>query len=141
MFNSLRESRKHVYEKLAADGDLASLAIGGILPISDEYTEADRLARGPHVFYYTQGYTREGFRRYRHRLVIEVHVPLGNYTVDGNTLDAYSYSEIMQSAVLSALEVGEHGSGKVVQEIGGGLLIGDGFYVWQIVVETVVVKV
>lgn len=141
MFNTIRESRKRLYQILSSDADVTSLATGGIVPISSTYAESDRLRLGPHVFYYTQGYQREGHQRIRHRIVVEVHVPYGNYDLNGNTVDAYEYSEALQSAVIEALDTKRHGDGIIVNQIAGGLLIGDGFFAWQIIVETVVTGV
>jgi len=137
MYNSIREARKHLYQKLSSSADLASLATGGIIPISASYSESDRLALGPHVFYYSQSYQKEGFKRWRHRMIVEAVVPYGEYQLNGVTVDAYEYSEALQSAVLEALGLVEHGQGKMVFEVAGGLVTGEGFFVWQIIVETV----
>lgn len=138
MFNTLREARKRLYQILSADTDVTSLATGGIVPISSAYAELDRLRLGPHVFYYTQGYQREGHQRIRHRIVVEAHVPYGVYDLDGSDVDAYEYSEALQAAVIKALDTKEHGDGIIVNQITGGLLVGEGFFAWQIIVETVV---
>lgn len=141
MFNTIRESRKRLYQILSADPDVTSLATGGIIPISSTYAELDRLRLGPHIFYYTQSYQREGYKRIRHRMIVEAHVPFGTYQLNGSDVDAYEYSEALQSAIIAAIETTNHGDGIIVNELAGGLLSGDGFFVWQIIVESVVTSV
>ena len=137
---TLREARKRVYQIISSDPTVSELATGGVIPITQSYSFEDRVSLGPHVFYYPQSHVRDGFRRWRVRLVAEVVVPFGDYEVDGERVDAYEYSERLMSAVINAIEVPRHGEPRIAAELGGGLVVGDSVYIWQVYVETVVVS-
>ena len=136
----IREARRRIYESLSTDSSVTELATGGIIPINEGYSFQDRVARGPHLFYYPQSHIKDGFRRWRVRMVVEVVVPFGAYEVDGETVDAYEYSEQLMSRAMRAVERTPHGAPQPAVEIGGGLMMGDGVYIWQIYVETVVTE-
>jgi len=139
---TLREARRRVYELISSDVTVQALATGGVIPINRLYSFQDRTSLGPHIFYYPQSHVKDGFKRWRVRLVAEVVVPFGDeYAIDGEPVDAYEYSERLMSAVINAVERVRPGEPVIAAELGGGLVVGDGVYIWQVYLETVVTEV
>lgn len=129
-----QEAREKVYAHLNVPS-LSSLAFGGIFPAEQGGSLSDRLRRGPHVVYYVQQFQRKGYRLYAHQVAVEIVVPDGQYTLGTVRVGAYEYAIAILDAVNDALEADQHGARGGNDVLVGAYAPGDGFELWQVLVN------